>query len=424
MPAPASNTLTPEHFCHLMQSLLPDPPHAVAVAVSGGADSMALCLLAQSWARARGVALHALTVNHGLRAESADEAHQVHEWLAAKDIPHHILHWQGDKPESNTQAAARDARYDLMAEWCAEHHITHLLLAHHRDDQAETFLIRLGRGSGVDGLAAMQPHSTRNNLHLLRPLLDVDKTQLITYLQDIGQQWVEDPSNHDQAYTRSRMRALAPALQEAGISAVTLADTAKRMTRVKDYLHQQTTAAMTDCLIVHEAGYILLDQEMFRRLHDEIALRVLARAIGLMNGSTYRPRFSELKGLFDALGTPRTLAGCKFEPAGDKWLILREPAAIALPLTITIGEQTWDNRFRIRCSQPIPDVTVAALGEAGRAYLREAGVTLTALPATALLTLPALWHLEKPISVPHIGYRESEIADAIHVDRLGHLGYT
>lgn len=419
-------------FARLMHAVLPLPPAAFAVAVSGGADSMALALLASHWAEERKIALHILTVDHHLRPESAEEAAQVGNWLASRGISHHILNWDGaDKPTSNIQAHARNARYCLMAEWCRNHNISHLLLAHHLDDQAETFLIRLGRGSGVDGLSAMLPFTSRNGLTLLRPLLEIPKSRLVATLQAEGQEWAEDPSNQKPQFTRTKMRALLPLLADAGIDAATLAATASRMARARDYLEQQTARAAADCLIAHEAGYLLLDYELFSRLHDEIALRVLALALGGMSGTAYRPRFSELKALFDALTTPRTLAGCKFEPAGDKLHILREPAAVASPMPLTPGQWEWDNRFRITVSVASEHLSLGALGMAGWEHIRrtmpEAAGIGSSLPRTALLTLPAVWHLEKPVFVPHIHYSDPEVAlphGAIRVDRLPSLRYT
>ncbi|MBM4438672.1 MAG: tRNA lysidine(34) synthetase TilS, partial [Actinobacteria bacterium] len=131
------------------------PGTRVAVAVSGGADSLALTLLADEWARRTGRSIAALTVDHGLRPDSAAEASQVGAWLAAARIRHEVLRWEGQKPRSGIHAAAREARYRMLTSWCRENDVRDLLLAHHRDDQSETFLMRLARGSGPDGLAAM-----------------------------------------------------------------------------------------------------------------------------------------------------------------------------------------------------------------------------------------------------------------------------
>ncbi|HZD25370.1 MAG TPA: tRNA lysidine(34) synthetase TilS, partial [Alphaproteobacteria bacterium] len=148
--------LTAAEFAALMAPFAPfEATPALAVAVSGGADSLALALLADGWARRRGGVATALTVDHGLRPEAAAEARRVGRWLAARGIPHRILRWRGDKPATAVQAKARAARYALLADWCRRHGVLHLLTAHHRGDQAETVLMRLAHGSGVDGLAGM-----------------------------------------------------------------------------------------------------------------------------------------------------------------------------------------------------------------------------------------------------------------------------
>ncbi len=161
-------------FGRLMAAVGPFERRPVlAVAVSGGADSLALALLADRWARAAGGHIVALTVDHRLRPESGAEAAQVEAWLGARAIAHRRLDWRDARAGSDLQARARAARYALLQDWCAVAGVLHLLLAHHQDDQAETFLLRLGRGSGVDGLGAMAPVSYARACRLLRPLLDI-----------------------------------------------------------------------------------------------------------------------------------------------------------------------------------------------------------------------------------------------------------
>lgn len=396
-------------FAPLMGAVLPAPPQHLAIAVSGGADSMALALLSQAWAAPRGIRLTALTVNHRLRPEATAEAEQVATWLAAHGIAHHTLTWAHDRaPAANKQAAARDARYALIEEWCAEHNVAHLLLGHHLDDQAETFLMRLQRGSGVDGLSAMRPVDRRNGLTLLRPLLDTPKAHLQAFLRQQNQAWVEDPSNDDRAYTRTRMREL---LTQADLAPATLAATAQHMARARDYLSRQTHAAMETCVIWHEEGYITLDYPCFAALHEEIGLRVLAEIFSQMNGAAYRPRFAELKGVYDALPEARTLAGCQFAAHGEHIRITREASSVAAPCPVTgHSTQPWDGRFTITTSAACPAATIAALGSNGWAQVKAAAPQLAkacTLPKTVIHTLPCLWQLEKPLLVPHIHYADS-----------------
>lgn len=296
--------------------ILPSPlPEKLAVAVSGGADSMALALLLNEQARQEGKSVFAMTVDHRLRADAAKEAEQVAQWMAAYAIPHQILKWHfTEKPTANIQAQAREARYQLMAEWCLTHDIKHLCVGHHLDDQAETFLLRLQRGSGVDGLAAMRPASQQFGITLLRPLLNIPKQALKDYLTAHKQDWIEDPSNQSASYTRTHIRTLIPELEKAGIHASTLAKTAERMARARDFLEQEAEKAFNACIIQQNEKY-QLQLRVFEQFHAEIGLRVLASLIQCISGSVYRVRFDDLQRLYHALlkrEKARTLEHCLF----------------------------------------------------------------------------------------------------------------
>ncbi|MFN4089341.1 MAG: tRNA lysidine(34) synthetase TilS, partial [Alphaproteobacteria bacterium] len=190
-------------FSGWMQALGPfEAAPRLAVAVSGGPDSLALALLAVRWAATRGGSAVALTVDHGLREESAREAAAAGAVLRRFGLPQHILRWQGGKPATGVQAAARAARYRLMEDWCGANAVLHLLLAHHADDQAETVLLRLGRGSGPFGLAGMAAVRERERVRLLRPLLAVSRRRLAATLRAAGAPWTLDPSNEDPVFAR------------------------------------------------------------------------------------------------------------------------------------------------------------------------------------------------------------------------------
>ena len=206
---------------------------ALVLAVSGGPDSIALMWLAARWRRAlaRGPQLIAVTVDHGLRPEAAREAREVKRLAQSLDLPHRTLRWTGAKPKTGLPAAARSARYRLLAQAARQSHATHILTAHTRDDQAETLLMRLLRGSGIAGLAAMARESERDGLRLARPLLDVSKSQLIATLKKAGIDFADDPTNRDVNFTRPRIRAVMPALAAEGGDARSLARLASRLAR-------------------------------------------------------------------------------------------------------------------------------------------------------------------------------------------------
>ena len=256
---------------------------ALVLAVSGGPDSVALMWLAARWRRAlrRGPALMAVTVDHGLRPEAAREARDVKRLARTLGLSHRTLRWTGDKPEAGLPAAARDARYRLLFKAARAHGASHVLTAHTLDDQAETVLMRLARGSGVAGLAAMARTSARDDAMLARPLLDVPKARLIATLARAKIPFAVDPTNRDPAFTRPRLRALMPSLAAEGCDARNLARLAARLARAnaaleiladgaERYLALRTTA---------DDGRAGFDAAGFTALADEIRVRLMLRAI-------------------------------------------------------------------------------------------------------------------------------------------------
>ncbi len=206
---------------------------AIVLAVSGGPDSIALMWLAARWRRtlARGPRLIAVTVDHGLRAEAKAEARDVKRLARALDLPHRTMRWTGAKPKTGVPAAARAARYRLLAQAARASGATHILTAHTRDDQAETLLMRLLRGSGIAGLAAMARQSERDGVLLARPFLHVSKSQLIATLKKAKLGFADDPTNRDPSFTRPRLRTLMPVLAAEGGDTRNLARLASRLAR-------------------------------------------------------------------------------------------------------------------------------------------------------------------------------------------------
>jgi tRNA(Ile)-lysidine synthase len=206
---------------------------AIVLAVSGGPDSIALMWLAARWRRAlaRGPRLIAVTVDHGLRSEAAREARDVKRLARTLDLPHRTLRWTGPKPKTGLPAAARTARYRLLAQAARTHGATHILTAHTCDDQAETLLMRMLRGSGIAGLAAMARESQRDGLLLARPFLNISKSQLIATLKKAKVGFADDPTNRDTNFTRPRIRAVMPVLAAEGGDARNLARLASRLAR-------------------------------------------------------------------------------------------------------------------------------------------------------------------------------------------------
>ena len=402
--------LTSKEFADHMAALGLKPEDGpFAVAVSGGPDSMALALLFKDWAKAS-----YLTFDHGLRAESKTEARQVKDWLTKLDLQCEILTWEGEKPTSGIQAAARHARYQAMENWCGNHGVKYLAVAHTRDDQAETFLIRLFRGSGVDGLAAMAPISPPishpGGPKLLRPLLDVSKARLIATLKAAGQDWIEDPSNENEDFLRVQVRKALGNSDIEGFDIQTLAKTATRMARAKGLLQGLTDEVLEDALVVSAYGFGALDVAKLLTVHEEIGLRALSRMLVYFGGGGYPPRLEAVERLYNTLGRKSfkgaTLAGCQLDPkSGGKIIISREVAAIKHVLPLKPNETgLWDGRFEVHLNRGGSAGDIRALGQDGWLEILSVNPDLKALdiPLNVIFGLPAFFNKESLQEIPHL----------------------
>ncbi len=327
--SPGSAPITSEEFSGWMHTLSSAPPLSLAVAVSGGADSMALALLAAHWATSHNIALTALTVDHHLRESSEAEAHQVAEWMQASGIPHHILHWHGGNDAGNLQANARDARYRLMAEYCISHGIPRLLVAHHADDQAETVLMRIKRGSHIEGLAAIRPIHSHYGIILMRPLLGCPKSRLIATLNARHHTWIEDPTNNLVRFDRNRLRMQLATLPNKNSIILQLAHTAHQLDHIRTEREAETKQWLDTHALPLPNGW-RFSSDTFLLLPQDLAFRVLSHTLVKISGAPHPPRFMELERLYAALvdGTRqrirRTLLNCLITRAKGELHICHE----------------------------------------------------------------------------------------------------
>jgi tRNA(Ile)-lysidine synthase len=323
----------------LFASLIRFP--ALVLAVSGGPDSTALLLLMARWRGAlkRGPRLLAATVDHGLRRASAGEARAVAALARRLGVPHRTVRWRGKKPTTGLQEAAREARYRLLAAIAKSAQASAIVTAHTLDDQAETVLLRMSRGSGLSGLGAMARESPLSgygqDITLVRPLLDVPKARLIATLARAKIKFADDASNRDPRFTRARLRALMPALAGEGLSARSLSRLAIRLRRADVAIETAVDDAMgrlsrDSC---SNDGVIVLDAEKFIRLPAEVAVRLLARAVARA-GAAGAVRLGKLESLYEDLArahaskTPRlrrTLGGALVTLSPSKLLLERAP---------------------------------------------------------------------------------------------------
>ncbi len=377
-----------------MAPLGPWPPDGsaspIAVAVSGGADSTALALLAARWAAPRRLALLALVVDHGLRDGSAADAVAACAALAALGIAIRPLRLGGLAPGSSLAARARVARHAALADACADAGAVDLLLGHQAGDQAETVLMREQAGSGADGLAGMAGLVETATVRLLRPLLCVASRRLRLTLSEAGIGWIEDPSNRDLRAQRSKVRRelAASGSGSSALLATSRQEGAGRMDR-----QATMAAALAASVELRPEGFALLPPE----LPPAAVLAALVRTVG---AAPYPPSPGAIARLL-LRRHPCTLAGARLLPAGrlgPGWLLLREAAAIGAPVAARPGA-LWDDRYRLWAAADLPDrLQVSALGAE-----RPPGPARR-LPAAILATLPAIRRQGLLLAVPHLGW--------------------
>jgi len=396
---------------------------SLALAVSGGGDSMALAVLCARVLSPRGVRLKAYTVDHGLRAEARAEAEAAGRSLAALGIAHEILLWTDEKPQSHVQERARAARYALLAESCRRDGFDTLLTAHQAEDQMETFWMRLAHGSGLDGLAAIAPQRRlAGGLRLVRPLLGFSREVLRETCRAANVPWAEDPTNENAKYLRVRLRGFEEMLAAEGLTPARLAQVTQKLADARAALEDMAAEKCAVCSTLYPEGYAILDTAALAALPDDIARRVLARLLLAVAPADYPPGFDMLENLRQAVTqagfTGATAFGCDLSAQGDaSVLIVREAAALPPPQTLCgTSRLVWDRRFVLSGLPATKNesLTLAALGAAGVAALRKQAAgdkkisaALECLPGKVRATLPALWQGEKLLCVPHLSWHDA-----------------
>ena len=372
----------------------------IAVAVSGGADSMALCLLADHFVRQYGGDLLALIVDHGLRPCSARQARLTADRLAQRGIDRRILTWTGEKPLHGIEQAARDARYRLLSAACRQEGCRALLLGHHRQDQAETFLIRRAKNSGPVGLAGMSAVRLTDFGRILRPLLGVAPADLRAYNRFYSQSWVEDETNLSNDFDRGRLRRTLTPRQIDEAFEQTLRYGAERRK-----LEEKAASFIQKNVVKSDKGYLLFRQDAFQELDLDTALFCLGDFLRFVADRPYAPRSDSLAALADKICSASfrgaTLGGCCLAPSvKGQILIWRELHDLPKPVTV-MNEQrfSWD-RFSFFLEKPLPfKITVGPLEQRLAAK--------KSFPKRAFFVLPALFDNEGLFIVPHLGYKRT-----------------
>ena len=394
------------------------PSARVGVAASGGGDSMALLHLFARLVATDELQVEAVTVDHGLRPEAVDEAKLVGQFCAEHGILHHVLQWAGQDHTGNLMAAARDARYKLIADWAVSRGISGIALGHTKDDLAENFLIRLARKAGPDGLAAMDTHFLRHGLVWARPLWQRSRADLRGYLRRHDLKWVEDPTNDDDRFERTRARQALTVLEDFGVTKDVLASVSGTMRRSSDALRHYAQIEARR-YIVQDEGDLVLRLGLTGPLPEEIKRRLWLAAIPWINQASYPPRH---KALFQVLsdvadGDVVTVGGCLITRKSDDWRVTREYQAVRDLSTPT--DQIWDGRWQLE-GPHAPYLQIRALGDGVRGC---PDWRATGFPRASLIATPAVWQEDTLIAAPLAGlsngWRAQIVAD-FHQSAFAH----
>ena len=383
-------------------------PERLGVAVSGGGDSVALLAALVEFTKKNTMDLHVITVDHGLRPETKHEIALVTDMCARWELPHHVEFWSGWKGQGNLQAAARDARYGLIADWAYGNQITHVALGHTADDQAETFLMRLARGAGVDGLSAMSPRRVQHRITWVRPFLRIERSALRTYLRAARLDWCEDPSNENRDFERIRVRDALTVLGSLGVQTEALVDVAQNMSRAREALDWQTFLAAQDATTLMY-GAIAIDLHKFRMLPAEIARRLIVHAITWIAKSTYPPRRDAVATVLRAVRSlsGATLDGCQIAVENDVIWVFRELNALE-DVTCEVGDM-WDDRWLVTGPEDDPDIEVRALGYEQLSDIPD--WRALGAPRAALAVTPSVWYDDRMIAAPVVRHDPEWVAE-------------
>jgi tRNA(Ile)-lysidine synthase len=405
----------------LLSEITEAASYGVALAVSGGSDSIALLHLATEWAKSRKIRLVIFSVNHNLRPESSKEIEFVRMVVAQFSHEFYELSWDSGGNKVAIQARARAARYNMMSEKCRELGINTMLTAHHLDDRLETYLMHKNKKNGILGLSYSNSFFY-NNVHVFRPLSSFLKSELLDYLNNSNIKWIEDESNALGIYERNRIRLDISTLTEDKKSALFVE--MREANEEAHELNERLISAIAEAVSINKFGFAIIDLTKIRDKCFDIQIYVINYVLTIIGGKDYLPRFRSTKRIINKLETMQkidnSLHGCILKQTKDKLLILREYSEInSNPIQLN-DRTSWDDRFIIESDKSGYSVGRLALREyiqkRDQFDLTELSLVVGNNHKHILFTLPVIKSLEKIVAIPHISYYdETQLEGALEV---------
>lgn len=380
----------------------------IAIAVSGGADSLYLAIISKEYCDKHQIPYVVLTVDHGLRPESKEESLWLKQYLESLGFKVVILEWQGKKPTSNIQEIAREARYDLLLNYCHKNSIKFLLTGHTQDDQAETIMLRIERGSGIDGLTGIKESSMQRNIAILRPLLHTKRRDIEESLKAKGLSWVNDPSNENKNFSRVKIRKMLHGFENYNMLLNRVDLMIANLRRSQDFIEQEVENIYRKICIEHSLFYYSILLKDFVSLHEEIKLRILKKILMKTSGIIVIPRLKNLLNILKSIDSRKkfciTSHGCEILLKDEKIFFYRELKVLPKDIVLDASNIIWDNRFNIEIK--LNSVSLGPLGMEGYSKIRK-HIEMPYAPSNKIyFSLPTIRESGKIIAIANILHSE------------------
>jgi tRNA(Ile)-lysidine synthase len=414
----------------LLQVFPKSIPSKIAVAVSGGVDSISLLFLLlnlKKYSEFSQIEIFPITIDHKIRPNSYIECQEIHQYLLPNFPNHQILTAKYQKPpQVNIENIARNQRYELLANFCHENQIKCLFLGHHQQDVAENFLIRLFRGSGIDGLAAMKEVFDFKNIKLIRPLLDCKKADLENYIKENSLKYFHDFTNDEDCYLRNKIRFFIDDFSQKDLINQRIVSAAQNIYESKAIIEEDMLAEVDKFTKFSIYGYAQIDSKKILKIPQQKFWRYLAWILIEIGGGEYKPRLEKLRNLSNKIANQKdfksTLHGCVVEGKKDQILFYREKSKIKnLTINQNSGRTIWDNRYVIEYNNKITDLCICDISATQlNKFIKNQNISKKNiqkfLKKEIIQTFLVIYQNQKIISLPFLNWIDENYKNQINLN--------
>ena len=404
----------------------------IAIAVSGGIDSMVLMKISSLSKKIDSKNIHILAIDHNLRKGSKEEALFVKKEASKLGFKTSILTWKGKKPKSGIQEKARKKRYNLLFDYCKKNNISDLFFAHHLDDQIENFIFRMFRGSGIVGLTSFSNYSKRNNINIIRPLIEIPKSDLVLFAKKQKIEWIEDPSNSNSDFDRVKIRNVLQNFYDDGFDKRLFLKSISKLKSINEDIEYLIEDYIAKYIEIYENIYVSIKREFFNNSPREIQMRVIKNCISFFAPEKfYSPKDLKISNILDWIKNnpqidSKTLGGTLFKKNNNVIILYKEVKKLSdiKPINISKSEfKSWDNRFLVKSNVKI-EGKISYLGPEGVKILKSKKIDLNKAkknaPIAAIYSSPAVWQKKRLISAPIFNYHDNNIVN-IEIKKIGYM---